>query len=87
MNLPASFLACLGQRLEEVLSVHVIAEGVFAPIPAAHHMAHRTWIFHPQLARHETILSAIRPRSSTPKSKSANHFDSGEMQGVFQQGF
>jgi hypothetical protein len=37
MNLPASLLACLGQRLEEVLTVHVIEEDVFTPIPAAHH--------------------------------------------------
>ena len=73
MNLPASLLACLGQRLEEVLSVHVIEVDVFAPIPTAHHMVHCTWIFHPQLARHETIPRVIRPRSSTPKSKFANH--------------
>jgi len=30
-------------------------------------------IFHPQLARHEAIPTALWPRSSTPKSKSANH--------------
>ena len=30
-------------------------------------------IFHPQLARHEAIPKALWPRSSTPKSKSANH--------------
>jgi hypothetical protein len=73
MNLPISLLACFGQRLEEVLSVHVIEEAVFAPIPTAHHMVHRTRILHPQLARHEAIAGAIRPQSSTPKSKSANH--------------
>jgi hypothetical protein len=59
--------------LEEVLPVHVVEEDVFAPIPAAHHMVHRTWIFHPQLTWHETIPRAIRPGSSTPKSKSTNH--------------
>jgi hypothetical protein len=33
MNLPASLLACLGQRLAEVLSVHVIEEDAFAAGP------------------------------------------------------
>jgi hypothetical protein len=33
----------------------------------------RDCIFDPQLERHETIPGAIRPRSSTSKSKSANH--------------
>ena len=57
----------------EVLAVHVINVDVFAAIPTAHHVLHRTWIFHPQLARHESIPKAIWPRSATPKGKSANH--------------
>src|SRR5664279_1746085 len=57
MNLPASLLAGLGQRLAEVLSVHVIEVDVFVAIPTAHHVVHHTGIFYPQLARHESTRS------------------------------
>jgi hypothetical protein len=56
MHLPIGFLARFGQRLDEVLPVHVIQEDLLAPVATAHHLIHRPRILDAQLARHGGII-------------------------------
>lgn len=52
MDLKPRFLASLGQRLEEVVAIHIIQENVLAAISTAHHMIDRARILDPDFARH-----------------------------------
>ena len=42
MHLPGGFLARFGQRLDEILPIHVIQEDVLPPVAPAHEMIHRS---------------------------------------------
>ena len=55
MHLPIGFLARLGQRLDEVLPVHVVQENLLPPVATAHHVIHGPRILDAQLARHADI--------------------------------
>ena len=52
VNLPVRFLARFGQRLEEILPVHIVQEDVLTPVTPAHDMIHGPCIFDPSFAWH-----------------------------------
>ena len=53
MNLPTALLASLCQRLEEILSIHVVQVNILPTVATAHHVVHRPGILDPNLPRHE----------------------------------
>jgi hypothetical protein len=60
MDLKTCLLAGLRQGLEEILTIHIVVENVFAPIPTAHDVVHGSRILDAQLARHEDRLNRCR---------------------------
>jgi len=56
MHLPVRLLTRLGQRLEEILPVHIVQKDVLAPISTAHDMVRCPRILNAQLARHSATL-------------------------------
>jgi hypothetical protein len=52
LNLPAGFLASLGQGLQKILAVEVAQENGLAAVAAAHDVVNRAWAFHPDFAGH-----------------------------------
>src|SRR5437899_97965 len=66
MNLPPGLFARFGQRLNEVMAVHIAQENIIALIPSAHHMIHRTGKLQSKLARHG---ARIRSPCSSVKSR------------------
>jgi len=58
VNLPICFLARFGQRLDEILTVHVIQENILPPVAPAHHMIHGSGIFYASFARHHTLINS-----------------------------
>jgi len=63
MHLPSGLLARLGQRLYEVLPIHVVQENVLAPIPSAHHAVDGASIFNPYFARHGPFFAFLPVKS------------------------
>ncbi len=57
VHLPAGLLACLGQRLDEIVPVHVIQEDPLPPVAPAHDMVCGAGILKAELARHVGSLS------------------------------
>ncbi len=53
MDLPAGFLANLGQRLQKANAILIILKNGFPPAPPAHHMINRPGILNSQLSRHD----------------------------------
>ena len=49
VHLPAGFLASLRQRLDEVLSVHVVEVDCFLPVAPAHYVVQSALIFKAEL--------------------------------------
>src|ERR1044071_9301611 len=56
VNLPTGLLTSFGQRLEEVVSIHVIQENILTPIASTHHMVHRPRVLNAQLPWHGASL-------------------------------
>src|SRR3954466_483654 len=57
MDLPIGLLTGLGQRLEEVVPVHIVEEDVVALVAAAHHVIHSPGVLKSKLARHAEDLN------------------------------
>src|SRR2546422_997099 len=75
VNLPARFLACLGECLERILGINDVHENVLAPVapihdPSIHHMVNGTGLLDPQLAWHAAEERAF-PQFQ-PSAKSTN---------------
>jgi hypothetical protein len=56
MHLPSGLVTRFGQRLQEILSVHIVEKYVFPPIPAAHHVIDGTRILNPHLPWHDDTI-------------------------------
>ena len=54
MHLPAGLLASLSQRLEQLLTIHIIEGNVLSPAPPIHGVIDRAGILHSHRARHRT---------------------------------
>jgi hypothetical protein len=52
MDLPIRLLASLGQRLKQVLAVHIIDEDVLLAVATIHHVVDRARILHSHRPRH-----------------------------------
>jgi len=52
MDLPVGLGAGRAQGFEEALAIPVISDDRLPPIPATHHVVHRTIQLDPQVARH-----------------------------------
>jgi hypothetical protein len=59
MHLPIGFLARFGQRLDEIVPIHIVQKNVLAPVSPAHHMVHGTWIFNASFARHDRFINSM----------------------------
>jgi hypothetical protein len=57
MHLPSRLLACLRQRFEEVLAVHIIDENVLPAVSTIHHVIDRARKLHSHGARHGASVS------------------------------
>ena len=69
MNLPAGFLASLGQGFQKILPVDVVQKNVLAAVAAAHDVVNSAWVFHPDFAGHGSNHSKfipIRPSKNEP---------------------
>jgi hypothetical protein len=73
MHLPAGLLAPLGQRLQKILSGHIVEENVFPSIPAAHHVADGTRILNPHLLWHDNTIQRNPNPSQSPSHPAVCH--------------
>jgi len=60
MHLKTGLLARFGQRLEEILPIHIIQENVLSPVAPTHHMVNRPGILDSNLARHDSTMAELR---------------------------
>jgi hypothetical protein len=58
MDLPAAFLASLGQRLEKILPIYVVQVDVLPTVPTAHDVVHCSWILNAHLPWHDAVVTA-----------------------------
>ena len=56
-NLPPGLLTSLGQRLEEIVTVHLVPEDVFPAVAPAHHRVDGPGILDSRFSRHSVILA------------------------------
>ena len=59
MHLEIRLLTGLGQRLEEILAIHLIVEDVLPAIATTHDVVDGTGIFNAHLARHGSSVPAF----------------------------
>ena len=57
VNLSPGLLTSLGQRLEEIVTIHIVEVDVFPAVAPAHHMVDGTGILDSRFSRH-TVISA-----------------------------
>jgi hypothetical protein len=58
MDLPASFLASLGQRLEKILPIYIVQVDVLTTVPTDHDAVHCSGILNAHLPWHDAIVTA-----------------------------
>jgi len=59
LNLPPGLLTSLGQRLEEIVAVHIVPEDVFPAVAPAHHMVDGPGVLDSGFSRHTVILARL----------------------------
>ena len=65
MHLPVCLLTRLGQRLEEILPVHIIQKNVLPPVATAHDVVIGPRIFNTDFARHPVDFQAHTGQGKT----------------------
>ena len=58
VNLPPGLLTSLGQRLEEIVTIHIVEVDVFPAVAPAHQMVDGTGILDSRFSRH-TVIGAL----------------------------
>ena len=59
MDSPTGLLTGFGQRLEEIVTIHLVQEDVFPAVAPAHHMVDGPGILNSDFARHAAILARL----------------------------
>ncbi len=57
VNLPVSFLARLGQGVQEQQPIFIVVKDRLAPVPSIHHVINRPRILHSKFLRHIVAAS------------------------------
>ena len=67
MHLPIGLAAGLLKRFQKALTVGIVAEDWFAPVPTVHDVVHGRGVLNPKFARHAVRQNPVRQiRSQAP---------------------